>query len=68
MIILEYNPAFNILWILLGAIGIGLVVFLLRKFVPGLKGDDTHEDDQKIAEENVKRKIVEFKEEDEEEE
>ena len=57
-----YNEALNIVWILIGVLVICLIVFLLRKFVPGLQGEEIEEDEKKIAEENIKRKIVEFKE------
>ena len=65
---LVYNEALNIVWIILGVLAICLVVFLLRKFIPGLKGEDVTEDEQKVAEDNVKRKTVEFKEEEKDEE
>ena len=68
MRLLEANPGLNVVWILLGAIGLGLIVFLLRKFIPGLKGEDTIEDEKKVAEDNVKRSIVEYKEEEKDEE
>ncbi len=68
MRLLEANPGLNVVWILLGAIGLGLIVFLLRKFIPGLKGEDTIEDEKKVAEDNVKRRIVEYKEEEKDEE
>ena len=67
MRLLEANPGLNVVWILLGAIGLGLIVFLLRKFIPGLKGEDTIEDEKKVAEDNVKRRIVEYKEEEKDE-
>ena len=68
MRLLEANPGLNVVWFLLGAIGLGLIVFLLRKFIPGLKGEDTIEDEKKVAEDNVKRRIVEYKEEEKDEE
>lgn len=68
MRLLEANPGLNVVWILLGAIGLGVIVFLLRKFIPGLKGEDTIEDEKKVAEDNVKRRIVEYKEEEKDEE
>lgn len=68
MRLLEANSGLNVVWILLGAIGLGLIVFLLRKFIPGLKGEDTIEDEKKVAEDNVKRRIVEYKEEEKDEE
>lgn len=68
MRLLEANPGLNVVWILLGALGLGLIVFLLRKFIPGLKGEDTIEDEKKVAEDNVKRRIVEYKEEEKDEE
>lgn len=66
MYILESNAGLYVVWILLGALALGLIVFLLRKFIPGLKGEDVEEDEQKVAEDNVKRKIVEYKEEEQE--
>ena len=66
MYILESNAGLYVIWILLGALALGLIVFLLRKFIPGLKGEDVEEDEQKVAEDNVKRKIVEYKEEEQE--
>ena len=68
MRLLEANSGLNVVWILLGALGLGLIVFLLRKFIPGLKGEDTIEDEKKVAEDNVKRRIVEYKEEEKDEE
>ena len=68
MSLLEANSGLNVVWILLGALGLGLIVFLLRKFIPGLKGEDTIEDEKKVAEDNVKRRIVEYKEEEKDEE
>ena len=64
-----YNPALNIVWILLGVLGICLIVFLLRKFIPGIKGDDqTPLDENKQAEENLKNRLVDVKEEKDENE
>ena len=68
MYILESNAGLYVVWVLLGALALGLIVFLLRKFIPGLKGEDVEEDEQKVAEDNVKRKIVEYKEEQEKDE
>jgi ammonia channel protein AmtB len=50
----------SIIWIALGACVIALIVFLLRKFVPGLKGDEKEEinqDDKEIASENVQARL-----------
>lgn len=61
------------LWIVLIFIAIGVVVFLLRKFVPGLSTPNEPIDEKKQAEEDVNRVIMsdpvkeEKKEEDEEE-
>ena len=68
MIVFNYNPAFNSLWIILGALGIALIVFLIRKFVPGIKGEDIKEDEEDIAKRNVSNRVVEFKQEEKDEE
>ncbi len=46
------------LWIILGAIGIGVIVFLLRKFIPGLSTPSEPIDEKKQAEEDVNRVIM----------
>ena len=46
------------LWIALGIGAIALVVFLLRKFIPGLGFDNEPVDEKKQAEEEVNRYIV----------
>ena len=62
------NPGFYGLFIALGFVLLGVIVFLIRKYVPGIKGEDDSENktDKEKAEENLKNKIVEFKAEDEE--
>lgn len=61
MVVFNYNPALNSLWIVLGALGIALIVFLIRRFVPGIKGEDIKEDEEDIAKRNVSNRVVEFK-------
>ena len=46
------------LWIVILAIAIGLVVFLLRKFIPGLSTPNEPIDEKKQAEEDVNRVIM----------
>ena len=46
------------LWIALGIGAIALVVFLLRKFIPGLGFDNEPVDEKQQAEEEVNRYIV----------
>ena len=46
------------LWIILGVVAIGVIVFLLRKYVPGLGFDNEPVDEFKQAEEEVNRFIV----------
>ena len=46
------------LWIALGIGAIALLVFLLRKFIPGLGFDNEPVDEKKQAEEEVNRYIV----------
>ena len=46
------------LWIVLGVVAIGVIVFLLRKFVPGLGIENEPIDEAKQAEEEVNRYIV----------
>lgn len=53
----------SMLWIALGAAGIALVVFLLRKFVPGLKGEDKVQTEEEIASENISNKLSSIEEE-----
>lgn len=54
----------SILWIALGAGGIALLVFLLRKYVPGLSGEDKKQTEEEIASENVTNKLSSLEEED----
>ena len=54
---------FSMLYVALGAAGIALIVFLLRKFVPGLSGEDKKQTDEEIANENVKNKLSSLEEE-----
>ncbi|MGN1295074.1 MAG: hypothetical protein ACI4U5_01565 [Bacilli bacterium] len=51
----------EILWICLGACGIALVVFLLKKFVPGLSNNSEKEKDEK-EENNIDKYVVPFEE------
>lgn len=53
----------SILWIALGAAGIALLVFILRKYVPGLKGEDKEQTEEEIASENVSNKLSSIEEE-----
>ena len=53
----------SILWIALGAAGIALLVFLLRKYVPGLKGEDKEQTEEEIASENISNKLSSIEEE-----
>lgn len=53
----------SILWIALGAAGIALLVFILRKYVPGLKGEDKVQTEEEIASENVSNKLSSIEEE-----
>lgn len=53
----------SIVWIALGAAGIALLVFLLRKYIPGLSGDDKKQTDEEIANENVSNKLSSLEEE-----
>lgn len=46
------------LWIVLIVLVIGVVVFLLRKYVPGLGNHDEEVDEDKRVEEEVNRMIV----------
>lgn len=56
---LDSYPAYlNIVWVVIGALVIGLVVYLLRKYIPGLKGEEQpQKDDKEVAEENLKAKL-----------
>lgn len=56
---LDSYPAYlNIVWVVIGALAIGLIVFLLRKYIPGLKGEEEPaKDDKQTAEENLKAKL-----------
>lgn len=54
---------FSMIYIALGAAGIALVVFLLRKYVPGLSGEDKVQTEEEIAEENVSNKLSSLEEE-----
>lgn len=47
-----------VLYIVLIAILIGVIVFLLRQFIPGLKNDDEIKDEAIQVEEEVNRMIV----------
>lgn len=45
---LDSYPAYlNIVWVVIGALVIGLVVYLLRKYIPGLKGEEAPAKDEK---------------------
>lgn len=48
----------EVLYIVLVAIAIGVVVFLMRKYVPGLKSKDENIDEARQVEEEVNRMIV----------
>ncbi len=63
--LLDSYPAYlNIVWVVIGALVIGLVVYLLRKYIPGLKGEEAPQKDEKeVAEENVKAKLGNLEEE-----
>lgn len=50
----------EILWISLGACGIALIVFLLKKFVPGLKNNEENKEETSNEENNVDRYVVPF--------
>lgn len=54
---------YSMIWIALGAAGIALIVFLLRKYVPGLKGEDKVQTEEEIASENVSNKLSSIEEE-----
>ncbi len=47
-----------VLYIVLIAIAIGGVVFLMRKYVPGLKSEEENVDEARQVEEEVNRMIV----------
>ena len=53
----------SIVWIALGAAGIAFFVFILRKYVPGLKGEDKVQTEEEIASENVSNKLSSIEEE-----
>ena len=48
---------FSMLYVALGAGAIALIVFLLRKYVPGLSGEDKKQTEEEIAEENISNKL-----------
>lgn len=54
---------FSMLYIALGAVVIALIVFLLRKFVPGLVGEDKTQTEEEIAEDNINSKLSSIEEE-----
>jgi large-conductance mechanosensitive channel len=62
------KPEFYGIIIAGGFVLIALVVFLIRKYVPGIKEDEPKEkpDEKKQAEDNVKNRLQEFVPEDEE--
>lgn len=53
----------SMVWIALGAGGIALAVFLLRKYVPGLAGEDKKQTEEEIANENISSKLSSLEEE-----
>ena len=53
----------SMLWIALGAGAIALAVFLLRKYVPGLAGEDKTQTEEEIANENISNKLSSLEEE-----
>lgn len=61
MILADFD--FSILYVALGAGAIALIVFLLRKFVPGLSGEDKKQTEEEIAEENISNKLSSLEEE-----
>lgn len=61
MILLDFD--FTIIYIVAIVGAIALVVFLLRKFVPGLRGTDKKQSDKEIAEENINNKLSSLEEE-----
>jgi hypothetical protein len=54
---------FTMIWIALGFGAIALIVFLLRKFVPGLQSEDKNQTEEEIAEENISNKLSSLEEE-----
>ena len=54
---------FSMLYVALGAGAIALIVFLLRKYVPGLSGEDKKQTEEEIAEENISNKLSTLEEE-----
>lgn len=52
------DSEYLMLWIVLGILAIALLVFLLRKFVPGLGFEEEEVDEKKQIEEEVNRYIV----------
>ena len=54
---------FSMLYVALGAGAIALIVFLLRKYVPGLSGEDKKQTEEEIAEENISNKLSSLEEE-----
>ena len=58
MILADFD--FSMLYVALGAGAIALIVFLLRKFVPGLSGEDKKQTEEEIAEENISNKLSTF--------
>jgi Na+/H+ antiporter NhaC len=61
MILADFD--FSMLYVALGAGAIALIVFLLRKFVPGLSGEDKKQTEEEIAEENISNKLSSLEEE-----
>lgn len=53
----------SMVWIALGAGAIALAVFLLRKYIPGLAGDDKTQTEEEIANENISSKLSSLEEE-----
>ena len=54
---------YSMIYIALGAGAIALIVFLLRKYVPGLSGEEKVQTEEEIAEENVSNKLSSLEEE-----
>ena len=61
MILADFD--FSMLYVALGAGAIALIVFLLRKYVPGLSGEDKKQTEEEIAEENISNKLSSLEEE-----
>ena len=53
----------SMVWIALGAGAIALAVFLLRKYIPGLAGEDKTQTEEEIANENISSKLSSLEEE-----